>query len=228
MVPTSSTGIQMGVARPFPSTRRTTSRQRSSGRSRRTSASLRSSSWAGREAAEQGDEADEPLGGTRPGRHDWRGWRRRLVPARAWNRGYRLAAYRQCSPGVEWAPSRGVSRAGAVGQLGPAIGNSRNGEHGIANTGGTAELVEEALGLAPARRCRTVRIQRTDGPGRGKPQGGRGQVGPGEAVYSASRRGRPKATRVGFARQGKVGVPRVALGWVLDAGEQGDEADEAR
>ena len=59
MVPTSSTGIQMGVARPFPSTRRTTSRQRSSGRSRRTSASLRSSSWAGREAAEQGDEADE-------------------------------------------------------------------------------------------------------------------------------------------------------------------------
>ena len=47
-------------------------------------------------AVEQGDEADEALGGTRPGRHDWRGWRRRLVPARARNRGYRLAAYRQC------------------------------------------------------------------------------------------------------------------------------------
>ena len=48
-------------------------------------------------AVEQGDEADEPLGGTRPEWHAWRGRRRRLVPAQAWNRGHRLAAYRRCS-----------------------------------------------------------------------------------------------------------------------------------
>ena len=58
-------------------------------------------------AAEQGDEADEPLGGTRPGLPEWRGWRRRLVPAQARNRGYRLAAYRQCS-----ADRRGRSGGG--------------------------------------------------------------------------------------------------------------------
>ena len=62
-------------------------------------------------AAEQGDEADEPLGGTRLGRQAWRGWRRRLVPARQDGRGHRLAAYRRC-----WADVTNGRETGQCGQ----------------------------------------------------------------------------------------------------------------
>jgi hypothetical protein len=50
----------------------------------------------GWECRRTGDEADEAFGGIRPPGVRRRGWRCRLMPAPARNRGHRLAAYRQC------------------------------------------------------------------------------------------------------------------------------------